>query len=185
MTGILIALFFLDVKLALITLLVVPILFIWTVLYRKVASNYNHLIRTRVSDINGVVNESIQGMTIIRAFRRKKQTIDEFEVLNKEHFTYQNKLLSLNALTSHNLVNVLRNATFVALIWYFGGQSLTATGIISIGVLYAFVDYLNRLFQPVTDIVNQLAQLEQARVASERVFELLDEKGSSGHRDPA
>ncbi|MFD2215251.1 ABC transporter ATP-binding protein [Metabacillus endolithicus] len=177
MTGILIALFFLDVKLALITLLVVPILFIWTVLYRKVASNYNHLIRTRVSDINGVVNESIQGMTIIRAFRRKKQTIAEFEVLNKEHFTYQNKLLSLNALTSHNLVNVLRNATFVALIWYFGGQSLTATGIISIGVLYAFVDYLNRLFQPVTDIVNQLAQLEQARVASERVFELLDEKG--------
>lgn len=177
MTGILIALFFLDVKLALITLLVVPILFIWTVLYRKVASNYNHLIRTRVSDINGVVNESIQGMTIIRAFRRKKQTIDEFEVLNKEHFTYQNKLLSLNALTSHNLVNVLRNATFVALIWYFGGQSLTATGIISIGVLYAFVDYLNRLFQPVTDIVNQLAQLEQARVASERVFELLDEEG--------
>jgi len=116
-------------------------------------------------------------MTIIRAFRRKKQTIDEFEVLNKEHFTYQNKLLSLNALTSHNLVNVLRNATFVALIWYFGGQSLTATGIISIGVLYAFVDYLNRLFQPVTDIVNQLAQLEQARVASERVFELLDEEG--------
>ncbi|WP_394185192.1 ABC transporter ATP-binding protein [Metabacillus halosaccharovorans] len=177
MAGIFVALFFLDVKLALITLLLLPILIAWTVLYRKFASKYNHLIRTRVSDINGMVNESIQGMTIIRAFRRKKQTINEFEVLNQEHFTYQNKLLSLNALTSHNLVNVLRNIAFVVLIWYFGGQSLTAAGMISIGVLYAFVDYLNRLFQPVTDIVNQLAQLEQARVAAERVFELLDEKG--------
>ncbi|PAF16666.1 hypothetical protein CHH61_24045, partial [Shouchella clausii] len=88
---------------------------------------------------------------------------------NEEHFTYQNKLLSLNSMTSHNLVNVLRNVTFVVLIWYFGGQSISAAGIVSIGMLYAFVDYLNRLFQPVTDIVNQLAQLEQARVASERV----------------
>lgn len=177
MTGIFIALFFLDQKLALITMLLVPVIFIWTLLYRKVAAKYNHLIRTRVSDINGMINESIQGMPIIRAFRRKEQISKEFEKLNEEHFTYQNKLLSLNAMTSHNLVNVLRNVAFVVLIWYFGGQSISAVGIVSIGMLYAFVDYLNRLFQPVTDIVNQLAQLEQARVASERVFELLDEKG--------
>jgi ATP-binding cassette, subfamily B, multidrug efflux pump len=183
MTGIFVALFFLDQKLALITLFLVPIIIIWTLLYRKVASKYNHLIRTRVSDINGIINESIQGMPIIRAFRRKEQTMKEFETLNEEHFTYQNKLLSLNSMTSHNLVNVLRNVTFVVLIWYFGGQSISAAGIISIGMLYAFVDYLNRLFQPVTDIVNQLAQLEQARVASERVFELLDEKGEAVNED--
>jgi ATP-binding cassette subfamily B protein len=183
MTGIFVALFFLDQKLALITLLLVPIIIIWTLLYRKVASKYNHLIRTRVSDINGIINESIQGMPIIRAFRRKEQTMKEFETLNEEHFTYQNKLLSLNSMTSHNLVNVLRNVTFVVLIWYFGGQSISAAGIVSIGMLYAFVDYLNRLFQPVTDIVNQLAQLEQARVASERVFELLDENGEAVNVD--
>ncbi|TXC89538.1 ABC transporter ATP-binding protein [Metabacillus litoralis] len=177
MTGIFVALFFLHVKLALITMLLIPIIFIWIIVYRKMASKYNHLIRTRVSDINGMINESIQGMTIIRAFRRKKETLNEFEALNEEHFTYQNKLLSLNSLTSHNLVAVLRNIAFVVLIWYFGGQSISGSGIISVGLLYAFVDYLNRLFQPVTDIVNQLAQLEQARVSSERVFQLLDEKG--------
>jgi ATP-binding cassette subfamily B protein len=66
----------------------------------------------------------------------------------------------------------------VALIWYFGGASLGVGSIVSIGVLYAFVDYLNRLFQPITGIVNQFAQLETARVASERVFSLLDEKGT-------
>ncbi|WP_226668877.1 ABC transporter ATP-binding protein [Metabacillus litoralis] len=177
MTGIFVALFFLHVKLALITMLLIPIIMIWMIVYRKVASRYNHLIRTRVSDINGMINESIQGMTIIRAFRRQKETLKEFETLNEEHFTYQNKLLSLNSMTSHNLVAVLRNIAFVVLIWYFGGQSISGSGIISIGLLYAFVDYLNRLFQPVTDIVNQLAQLEQARVSSERVFQLLDEKG--------
>ncbi|APH06867.1 ABC transporter ATP-binding protein [Bacillus weihaiensis] len=177
MTGIFIALFFLDVKLALLTLVLVPILVIWTLVYRKLASTYNHFIRTKVSDINGMINESIQGITIIQAFRRKKETLNEFEKLNEDHFTYQNKLLSLNALTSHNLVGVLRNVAFVALIWYFGGQSMTGATMVSIGLLYAFVDYLNRIFQPVTDIVNQLAQLEQARVSSERVFQLLDEPG--------
>lgn len=184
MTGIFIALFFLDKKLALMTMIVVPIIILWMILYRKYASKYNHLIRTRNSDINGMINESIQGMPIIRAFRRKEHTSKEFETLNEEHFTYQNKLLSLNALTSHNLVFVLRNVAFVVLIWYFAGQSMTAAGIVSIGMLYAFVDYLNRLFQPVTDIVNQLAQLEQARVASERVFELLDEKGEEVNVEP-
>lgn len=182
--GIYIALFLLDVQLALITLLVIPILLIWIVLYRKYAAKYNHLIRSRLSDMNGMINESIQGMPIIQAFRRKEKTSDEFEALNHEHFTYQNKLLSLNSLTSHNLVSVLRNLTLVLLIWYFGGMSLDATTMISIGMLYAFVDYIGRMFQPVTDVVNQLAQLEQARVASIRVFELMDEIGEDVNEQP-
>ncbi|KAA0547484.1 ABC transporter ATP-binding protein [Bacillus sp. BGMRC 2118] len=176
-TGIYIALFLLDVRLAAICLILVPILIVWIIIYRKYASKYNHIIRSTLSDINGMINESIQGMTIIQAFKRQKETTKEFEVMNDKYFTYQNKLLNLNSLTSHNLVFVLRNLAFVALIWYFGGASLEIGTVISIGVLYAFVDYLNRLFQPITGIVNQLAMLEQALVASERVFELLDEEG--------
>ncbi|MGD6950092.1 ABC transporter transmembrane domain-containing protein, partial [Bacillus mobilis] len=99
-------------------------------------------------DINGMVNESIQGMNIIQAFGREGDTRKDFEKLNTEHFTYQNKLLNLNSLTSHNLVGVLRNIVFVAFIWYFGGESLSASAVISLGMLYAFVDYINRLFQP-------------------------------------
>ncbi|WP_246938925.1 ABC transporter ATP-binding protein [Bacillus pinisoli] len=176
-TGIYIALFLLDVKLATICLILVPILIVWIIVYRKYASKYNHIIRSTLSDINGMINESIQGMTIIQAFKRQKETRQEFEEMNYKYFTFQNKLLSLNAMTSHNLVFVLRNLAFVALIWYFGGASLEIGTVISLGVLYAFVDYLNRLFQPITGMVNQLALLEQALVASERVFELLDEEG--------
>jgi ATP-binding cassette, subfamily B, multidrug efflux pump len=176
-TGIFIALFLLEVKLALICLILVPILVIWIKVYRKYASTYNHKIRSLLSEINGMINESIQGMSIIQAFKRQEESRKEFEELNEKHFSYQNKLLSLNALTSFNLVGVLRNVSFVALIWYFGGASLSANSVISLGVLYAFVDYLNRLFQPITGMVNQLAILEQSLVAGERVFTLLDLEG--------
>ncbi|EKS8375830.1 ABC transporter ATP-binding protein [Bacillus cereus] len=177
--GIFAALFLLDVKLASLCLLIIPILIVWAILYRKYASVYNHKMRSRLSDINGTVNESIQGMPIIQAFRQERETKKEFEELNGDYFKYQNKILNLNAATSHNLVGVLRNIAFTGVIWYFGGASLSATGIISLGVLYAFVDYLTRLFSPITNMVNQLANLEQARVASERVFELLEEKGEA------
>lgn len=176
-SGIYVALFFLDWKMATIALFVIPILFIWMFLYRKYASKYNHIVRAKVSDMNAMINESIQGMTIIQAFRREEQMQEEFEVINREHYKFQNKLLYLDAGTSHNLVGVLRSITFVLFIWYFGGASLTAASAVSVGVLYAFVDYIIRLFNPVTGVVNQLAKLEQALVAAERVFRLLDRQG--------
>ncbi|WP_026689022.1 ABC transporter ATP-binding protein [Alteribacter aurantiacus] len=177
LVGIYIALFLLEPTLATAALVLLPILVIWAALYRKLASKYNHVIRERVSDINGKINENIQGMPVIQAFGREKEVNDEFEKLNKDHFTYNNKLLSLNALTSFNLVNMFRNLAFVGLIWYFGGASVGVGAVFSLGVLYAFVDYLNRLFEPVNNLVNQLAQLEEARVAGERVFQLMDEPG--------
>ncbi|WLR42771.1 ABC transporter ATP-binding protein [Bacillus carboniphilus] len=177
MTGIYVGLFLLNVQLALICLGLVPILFIWFRVYRKFATDYNQRIRSLVSDINAMINESIQGMPIIRAFNRQKVATKEFEQVNEEHFTYQNKMLNLNSLLSHNLVGFFRNVAFVTLIWFFGRQYLSGIEMISIGVIYAFVDYLSRLFQPIAGMVNQLAQLEQARVASQRVFELLDKEG--------
>ncbi|MGN1386650.1 MAG: ABC transporter ATP-binding protein [Bacillus sp. (in: firmicutes)] len=175
--GIYVALFILNVRLAVVSLILLPILVVWTIVYRKFASKYNIVIRARISDINGMINESIQGMNIIQAFKREKNIQGDFEKLNDEHFTFQNKMMRLNALTSFNLVHVFKNLAFVAFIAYFGGISLNGQGIISIGLLYAFVDYLNRLFNPVQQIVNQFANLEQAIVAGNRVFEMLDEEG--------
>ncbi|NGQ97414.1 ABC transporter ATP-binding protein [Brevibacillus sp. SYP-B805] len=178
MLGILGALFLLDVRLAAICLFIIPVLAAWMAIYRKWARRYNRVIRSAVSEINGMLNESIQGISVIKAFRREKKTAQEFEEVNTRHFTYRSKLLRLNSLTGHNLVGVIRNMAFVAVIWYFGGVSLgNGQGAISLGVLYAFVDYLNRLFQPIVNIVNQLPNLETALVSAERVFALLDEEG--------
>jgi ATP-binding cassette subfamily B protein len=177
MAGIFFALFFLDVRLALICCLLVPILVLWGVLYRKYAGAINHRIRTLLSDINAMINETIQGMPVIWAFHRQERTFAEFEALNEAHYRNQTRLLGINSASAWNLVGVLRNVFFIALIAYFGWRSFHLAGAISFGALYAFVDYLGRLFQPVVQIVNQLANLEQARVSAERVFALLDEPG--------
>ncbi|GKV57098.1 putative multidrug resistance ABC transporter ATP-binding/permease protein YheH [Sporosarcina sp. NCCP-2222] len=177
MLGIFIALFYLDPKMGAITLFVLPVLYIWMKAYRKFASKVNHIIRSKNSEMNAMINESINGMTIIQAFRREKQMDSEFNAINDEHYTYQSKLLKVEAATSHNLVDIIRSLAFVFLIWYFGGASLNAESVVSVGLLYAFVDYITRLFNPITGIVNQFARLEQSLVAADRVFDLMDRNG--------
>ncbi|MBB4826521.1 ATP-binding cassette subfamily B protein [Sporosarcina luteola] len=177
MLGIFIALFYLDPKMGAITLFVLPVLYIWMKAYRKFAAKVNHIIRSKNSEMNAMINESINGMTIIQAFRREKQMDQEFNTINEEHYSYQSKLLKVEAATSHNLVDIIRSLAFVFLIWYFGGASLNAASVVSVGMLYAFVDYITRLFNPITGIVNQFARLEQSLVAADRVFELMDRNG--------
>ncbi|WP_017470518.1 ABC transporter ATP-binding protein [Amphibacillus jilinensis] len=179
MIGIFIALYLLNPILASVCLILIPILFLWMKFYKKYAGHYNRLIRSVNSDINGSINESIQTMPIIQAFRQTKERQAEFEQLNGRHFHYQKKMIALSALTSYNLVNVLRSIAFIGFIWFFGNGVLTVEGFISTGVLYAFADYLTRLFEPVSQIVNQLPQLEQARASADRVFELLNTDGES------
>ncbi|WP_438448330.1 ABC transporter ATP-binding protein [Gorillibacterium sp. sgz5001074] len=174
-TAILGALYLLDVRLFWFAVPMVPILVLWIAFYRRVAGRYNKAIRSKLSDINGMINESIQGMAIIQAFRRQKETQEEFDSHNKELYDYQTRMLNLNSFTSHNLVNFIRNLTFLLVIWLFWGGTLGQ--FVSVGVLYAFVDYMNRMFQPIVGIVNQLTNLESARVSAERVFQLLDEEG--------
>ncbi len=177
--GVYTALFILDVRMAALALFVLPIVYIWMIGYRKYASKYNHIVRTKIADMNAMLNESIQGMSIIQAFKREKQMDREFEEMNHEHYTYQRKLLTLDSATSFNLVQVLRSMTFAVFIFFFGSQSMEPGTIISAGLLYAFVDYITRLFNPINGIVSQFSQLERSLVAGKRVFELLDEEGEN------
>ncbi|GAA3408122.1 ABC transporter ATP-binding protein [Paenibacillus hodogayensis] len=178
MAGIFVALFLLDARLAAICLFIIPVLVAWVYIYGRKAKRYNRAIRSAVGEINGVINESIQGMPVVQAFRGERRMEAEFELINTRLFAFRNKLLSLNSWTGYNLVGVIRNIALVALIWYFGGEAVASPeAVVTLGVLYAFVDYLNRLFNPIVNIVNQLPNLETALVSAERVFVLLDEEG--------
>lgn len=181
--GVYVALFILDVRLAAMALVIIPIVYIWMISYRKYASKYNHVVRTKLADMNAMINESIQGMSIIQAFRREKQMSAEFAVMNESHYNYQGKLLLLDSATSFNLVFVLRNMMFLGFILYFGMASIGTEAAVTAGTLYAFVDYITRLFNPLTGIVNQFSQLERSLVAGTRVFELLDEPGEQVSND--
>ncbi|MBB5181053.1 ATP-binding cassette subfamily B protein [Planomicrobium koreense] len=177
MAGIYAALFYLDWKLAAIMLVLIPMLYGWMLIYRKFAARYNHVVREKLSDMNAMINESIQGMTIIQAFRNEKNMKAEFEEMNNTHYQFQQKLLVLEAAASHNMVGVLRALIFILFIAYFGSGAISGEGMVTVGVLYAFIDYIIRLFNPISGIVNQFSRLEQALVAAERVFRLLDLQG--------
>lgn len=179
MGGILFALFLLNTRLAMICLLSIPILYLWVKFYQKYAGKYNRVIRSVNSSINASINESIQTMPIIQAFRRTKERQDEFEELNHRHYRYQRKLVRLESFTTYNLLSLLRGAALLLFIWFFGNGVLTGEGLITTGVLYAFADYLGRLFEPMEMLIHQLPQLEQARVSSDRVFEMLDLDGEA------
>ncbi|MGI1805675.1 ABC transporter ATP-binding protein [Exiguobacterium sp. TDN 0502] len=177
MAGILVAMFFLDYRLGLVSLIIIPIVYFWIQLFQKLATKNNFKVRSLVADMNGQLNENIQTMPIIQAYAREKEVLAEFEQKNEENYQTRAKLLRLDALMSHNLSYFLKNLTLALMIWVVGGKSLTNGSFLSLGILYAYIDYVSRLFEPVTQIMNQLSPLQQALVSADRMFQLLDEKG--------
>jgi len=176
MIAVLITLYILDYRFALIATLLIPILFVWIVLYRRVATGINEKIRSLLSDINAMLNESISGMTIIQAFRQEKKTEAEFKKINEAFYNNQRKMLRLDSATGWNILDALQSLALVAIIWFFGGQFLQNNVGISVGLMTIFVDYTSRLFRPVMGIVNQLSSMEASIVSAGRVFELMAEE---------
>ncbi|MCL2559866.1 MAG: ABC transporter ATP-binding protein/permease [Turicibacter sp.] len=176
MISVLIALYVLDFRFALIATMLVPILFVWITLYRRIATGINERIRALLSDINAMLNESISGMPIIQAFRQEPKTEAEFKKINEAYYNNQRKMLRLDAATGWNILDVLQNLALAAIIWFFGGQFLQGHAGISIGLMTIFVDYTSRLFRPVMGIVSQLSSMEASLVSSARVFELMAEE---------
>jgi ATP-binding cassette subfamily B protein len=179
MAGILVAMFFLDYRLGLVSLIIIPIVYFWIQLFQKLATKNNFKVRSLVADMNGQLNENIQTMPIIQAYAREKEVLAEFEQKNEENYQTRAKLLRLDALMSHNLSYFLKNLTLALLIWIVGGKSLMNGSFLSLGILYAYIDFVSRLFEPVTQIMNQLSPLQQALVSADRMFQLLDVKGEA------
>ncbi|MDE0562501.1 ABC transporter ATP-binding protein [Exiguobacterium sp. B2(2022)] len=177
MIGVLIAMFFLDVRLGFVSLIIIPVVIVWIKLFQRFSTKNNFRVRALVADMNAQLNESIQTMPIIQSYVREDLVYDEFNEKNSDNFQTRRKLLKLDALMSHNLVNFFRNMALALLIWFVGAQTLGGGSILTLGILYAYIDYVSRIFEPVTQIMNQLSPLQQALVSADRMFQLLDEKG--------
>lgn len=173
MIGVLIALYVLNVRFALICTLIIPCLFIWIKIYRHFATGYNETIRTRLAEINGMINEIVSGISIIQIFRQTPKVETEFEAINEDHYHNRRKMLALDSATSSNILAMLRNFAMLAVIWFFGGRFIQENTAISVGLLYIFIDYIGHLFRPVMGIVGQLSTFEASVVSARRVFELM------------
>jgi ATP-binding cassette, subfamily B, multidrug efflux pump len=175
--GILIAMFLLDAKLALFCLFIIPIIFLIMKEYRKRSSAYFHRSRTLLSTLNAKLNESIQGMAIVQVFRQEKRLRGEFEATNEAHFQANSRNIRLDALLLRPANDVIRVIALVIILSSFGIDALSSP--VEIGVLYAFISYLDRFFAPLNEIMMKLSIFQQALVSSSRVFDLMDEENIS------
>lgn len=168
-----IMMFVLDVKLALIALIFLPIIMIILASYRKYSAFLFSKSRQRLSDLNSKLAESIEGMKIIQAFNQERRLNKEFNKINDEHYQYMLKTVKLDSLLLRPAISSISIFAVVMILGYFGVISFT-TGITA-GVVFAFVQYMERFFEPINQVSQNLNILQQALVSASRVFALIDE----------
>lgn len=173
--GAFLALFFLNHTLGLAMLILIPILGIWQHVYTKYASRYNIAMREYISQISGQLNEFVQGMAVIQAFQREDQLQKEFNETVEKWFQTGRKYLLLDSSIAWGLGNLLRNSTILILITTLSAFFLDGRLAISAGLLYAFIDYINRLYDPIEGLVQTITNVQQSLAAGKRVFEFADQ----------
>ncbi|MGX7200510.1 ABC transporter ATP-binding protein [Enterococcus nangangensis] len=173
--GVYIAIFLLNWRLGLALLVLLPILAIWQHFYTKYASKYNVAMREYISQISGQLNEFVSGMAVIQAFQREGQLLKEFKKTVEKWFQMGRKYLLLDSSIAWGLGNVLRNTTIVMVLTILAARYLNNQLVISAGLLYVFVDYVNRLFDPIEGFVQTITSIQQSLAAGQRIFEFADQ----------
>ncbi|RDU38664.1 ABC transporter ATP-binding protein [Neobacillus piezotolerans] len=171
--GIYVAMFFLNVKLALFCTILLPVILGVMTMYRKFSSRFYMDMRERLSQLNAKLAESLGGMQIIQVFRQERRLRKEFGDINEKHFQAGMKNIKLDGLLLRPAIDLIYIMALIMVLSYFGITSMETS--VEIGVLYAFISYLDRFFEPVNQMMMRLSLYQQAIVAGSRVFRLLDE----------
>ncbi len=171
-----IGLLYLNLELALLTLLAIPILAIWLTVYRKTINNYNHLIREYNSINNGKLVEFINGVEIIQQMNKEEEMCKEYHEALHKNYVVRTKHLVVSSLFGWDLLLIVRRLAVAFVILYFGLKYFTVNFIITATTIYVYVEYLEKLVNPVANIFHNLNNLEDSLVSASRIFELLDQK---------
>lgn len=163
----------LDTKLTALVAIFLPFIFILVNLYRKKSVDVIAKTRSLLSDINTKLAESIEGIRIIQAFGQEERLKAEFELINKEHVVYANKSVALDSIFLRPAMSLLKLLAYAVLMTYFGFKGLN--GGLTAGIMYAFIQYVNRLFDPLIEVTQNFSTLQTSMVSASRVFKLIDE----------
>ncbi|EJV0367579.1 ATP-binding cassette domain-containing protein [Vibrio vulnificus] len=158
-------------QLTLVVLVLLPVVVAFMALFQKLSTHAYRVMRDLLTDINGNMSESIQGMSVIQLMRQEKRFNQQFNQLTEQHFNAGRKVIKLNGILLRPLMDLLAGIALLTLVGIFG---FSGTEMIGVGVLYAFISYLGRITEPLIEMTQQLALLQQALVASERIFEMMD-----------
>ncbi len=164
--------FFMSWKLALITLSVLPFLFYATFLFRKKVREAYRNERKYLAKLNTYMQEHITGNSIVKIFNKEKEEFKKFLGINAE---YRNALIKsvFYYATFFPVVEVLSSISIALIIWYGGGNVIQ--GNMTLGVLFAFIQYTEMFFRPIRDLSEKYNIMQTAMAASERIFEVLDD----------
>ena len=163
----------LDCRLTGLVLLFLPLIFILVNLYRKKSVKIIEKTRSFLSDINSKLAESIEGIRIVQAFNQEKRLQEEFDEINEEHYVYANRSVALDALFLRPAMSLLKLLGYAVLMAYFGYRGLYIG--MTAGTMYAFIQYINRLFDPLIEVTQNFSILQTSMVSAGRVFALIDQ----------
>jgi len=172
------AMAFLDWRLMLIVLALLPAVLLIVWLYQRWSAPAVTRARALRSEINGQMAESIGGMSVLQASNAEQRFGQRFAATNQSHYTARLSELRANAWLLRPALDLFNIVLLAAVIYLFGQREMTAT---EVGVLYAFISYLARVIEPLIQITMQFSQLQQSVVATARVATLLDEGAALEH----
>jgi ATP-binding cassette, subfamily B, multidrug efflux pump len=178
LAGTMIAMAWLDWRLMLIVLALLPAVLAIVYLYQRLSAPAVTRARALRSDINGQMAESIGGMSVLQANNAQDRFAQRFGATNQAHYKARLAELRANAFLLRPALDFLNVILLAVVIFSFGRREMNA---IEVGVLYAFISYIARVVEPLIQITMQFSGLQQAVVASARVASLLDEEGAPEH----
>ena len=171
--GIYISLASLDYRLFLMALVPLPILAIVFWNFQTKSSRYNRKLRAELSELNGQINENIQGMEVIQSLGREDRIYNDFNRLNTSYFETNKRYTKLYAYSEESIIKLLNILVMAAILAYFGQASLSRNADVPIGSLYIFTEYMRRLFEQFTMVMQRMGNLTRSLGAADHIFEIL------------
>ncbi|QCT20152.1 SmdB family multidrug efflux ABC transporter permease/ATP-binding protein [Jejubacter calystegiae] len=167
----LVAMFSLDWRMALVAIAIFPAVLVVMLIYQRYSTPIVRRVRSWLADINDGFNEVINGMSVIQQFRQQARFGERMGRASRNHYLARMQTLRLDGFLLRPLLSLFSALILCGLLILFG---FSPQGTIEVGVLYAFISYLGRLNEPLIELTTQQSMLQQAVVAGERVFELMD-----------
>ncbi|WP_411751229.1 SmdB family multidrug efflux ABC transporter permease/ATP-binding protein [Serratia sp. (in: enterobacteria)] len=172
----LVAMFSLDWRMALVAICIFPAVLVVMGIYQYYSTPIVRRMRSYLADINDGFNEVISGMGVIQQFRQQIRFGERMSAASRSHYTARMQTLRLDGFLLRPLLSLFSALVLCGLLMLFG---FSGEGAIGVGVLYAFINYLGRLNEPLIELTAQQSILQQAVVAGERIFELMDRSQQS------
>ncbi len=162
-----------DIRLSLYAFLLLPLIIGLTVLFKTISRATYRLVRTKITAINTYLSEHLSGMKLIQIFARENEKFEEFKQKNTELFkaNYREMMVFAIFRPSIYILSIIALVIIIAV----GGDSVLK-GVISIGTLYVFIQYIGSFFEPIQELAEQLGTLQSAMASAEKIFTVLDEK---------